>query len=229
MKRREPTLEPELAALLDPRRVERRAPPEVRARALARVRAIVAAGGQVPPVTALSLAPPPSARPALGRGLVRFALPASLAAAAVVAIGAVAALHTPPARTPPLAASAQPPAAMPQQAEAPAILPQSATLPDLAPPKPARNARPTGDLGTTELELLARAQTAYTQRDFSRAIALVSELNRRFPNGHLAEEREALRVRSLMAAGRAAEGQRAAAAFAVRFPRSVLLPKERKP
>ena len=228
MKRREPTLEPELAALLNPRRVERRAPPEVRARALARVRAIVAAGGQVPPVTALSLAPPPSARPALGRGLVRFALPASLAAAAVVAIGAVAALHTPPARTPPLAASA-PPAAVLQQVEAPAIQPQGATLPSVAPPKPARNARPSGDSGTTELELLARAQAAYTQRDFSRAIALISDLNRWFPNGHLAEEREALRVRSLMAAGRAAEGQRAAAAFAVRFPRSVLLPKERKP
>jgi hypothetical protein len=49
------------------------------------------------------------------------------------------------------------------------------------------------------------------------------ELTRQFPKGQLAEEREALRVRSLLGAGRMAEGQSAAAAFANRFPRSVLL------
>lgn len=229
MKRREPTLEPELEALLNPRSVERRAPPEVRARALARVRAIVAAGGQIPPITSLSLAPPPLAQPVPGHGLARVIWPASFAAAAVIAIGTVAALRPSPVHTPTLAASAQPPAAGSVQAEDTATVPEADTLPVVAPPKATRSTTPNGETSTTELELLARAQGAYTQREFSRALALISELNRRFPNGHLAEEREALRVRSLVGAGRAAEGQRAAAAFAVRFPRSVLLPKARKP
>jgi hypothetical protein len=161
------------------------------------------------------------------RGVIRIALPASFAA--VVAIGAVAALRTPPARTPTPASSAQPTTVVSEVVQDSSIPPQADTPPLLAPPKPARSAHPDGELGTTELQLLARAQAAYTRRDFTRAIGLVSELSRRFPNGHLAEEREALRVRSLLGAGRTDEGRRAAAAFATRFPRSVLLPKEAKP
>jgi len=226
MKRREPTMEPELEALLNPRRVERRAPSQVRARAIARVRAIVAAGGQIPSSTSLSLAPPPLPQSAPSHGLVRLVLPASFAAAAIVAVGAATAGRAPPARGPTLAASAPPTAISPTAEDLPT--PQAASPPVLVPPTPAHSARPNGDVGTTELELLARAHAAYTQRDFARAISLVSELNRRFPNGHLAEEREALRIRSLTGAGRAAEAQRAAAAFAVRFPRSVLLSKGRK-
>ena len=48
-----------------------------------------------------------------------------------------------------------------------------------------------------ELALLQRAQVAYAGRDFPGALALVAEHARQFPNGRLAEEREALRVRSL--------------------------------
>lgn len=224
MKSRQPLLEPELEALLNPRRIERRAPPEVRSRALARGRAIVAAGGRIPPISSLVLAPPPSLKPVPGSGLIRVVVPTSFAAA-VVAIGALAALRSPPARIPTSAASAQPSAALSERFEEPSIPPQASAPPLVTPPKLARSAQ-TGELGTVELELLARAQAAYTRRDFNRAIAIVSELTRRFPNGHLAEEREALRVRSLLAAGRTDEGRRAAAAFAIRFPRSVLLPKE---
>jgi hypothetical protein len=79
------------------------------------------------------------------------------------------------------------------------------------------------DVLAAELDLLRRARSAYGQRDFSGALLLVAEHNRRFPQGHLAEEREALRVRSLAGAGRSAEARQAAAAFAARFPRSVLL------
>jgi hypothetical protein len=75
-----------------------------------------------------------------------------------------------------------------------------------------------------QLELLQRAQAAYTRRDFASALALLAEHARRFPRGHLAEEREALRVRSLLAAGRPEEARRAAVQFGRRFPRSVLLP-----
>lgn len=232
MKRRELASEPEIEALLNPRRVERRAPPEVRARAMARVRAIVAAGGRIPPISALTLAPPPSpsALPAPRGRFVRLWLPASLAAAAT--IGGAVALRSPTVAPPP-AVSAQPTPAKAQPtvdlaAPAPVETPPVETPPVVAPPKPTRSARPDAEVGITELQLLGRAQSAYTRSDFTRALALISELNRRFPNGHLAEEREALRIRSLLGAGRAEEGRRAAASFATRFPRSVLLPKQKQ-
>jgi outer membrane protein assembly factor BamD (BamD/ComL family) len=76
-----------------------------------------------------------------------------------------------------------------------------------------------------ELQLLQRAQSEYASQDFDNALVLVAEHGRRFPNGRLAEEREALRVRSLARAGRGDEARRALAAFANRFPHSVFLPR----
>ena len=76
-----------------------------------------------------------------------------------------------------------------------------------------------------ELELLQRAQAAYTRHEFSSALTLLDDHSRRFPRGHLAEERDALRVRCLLGAGRGGEAHRAAVAFGIRFPRSVLLPR----
>ena len=74
-----------------------------------------------------------------------------------------------------------------------------------------------------ELELLQRAQAAYASQDYLETLTLVEKHGRQFPNGRLAEEREALRVRSLAASGRPDEERRAVAAFTRRFPRSVLL------
>ena len=76
-----------------------------------------------------------------------------------------------------------------------------------------------------ELGLLQRAQVAYVAREFSDVLARVAEHSRKFPNGRLAEEREALRVRALEGTGRTEEARRAAAAFAGRFPRSIMLPR----
>jgi hypothetical protein len=73
--------------------------------------------------------------------------------------------------------------------------------------------------------LLRRAHAAYAGRDFASALGLAAEHARRFPNGVLAEQRDALRVRSLAGAGRTSEARGAAKAFASRFPRSVLLPQ----
>lgn len=78
-----------------------------------------------------------------------------------------------------------------------------------------------------ELELLRAAHSAYKAHDFGNALVLVGEHARRFPSGLLAEEREALRVRSLAGAGRTDEARRAARAFAAHFPRSVLVAKLR--
>ncbi|MEP7051671.1 MAG: hypothetical protein ABJB12_15015 [Pseudomonadota bacterium] len=74
-----------------------------------------------------------------------------------------------------------------------------------------------------ELALLRSAQAAYGNHDFAAALRLLAEHGRRFPNGRLAEEREALRVRALSGSGRGQAASSAAHAFALRFPRSVLL------
>ena len=75
-----------------------------------------------------------------------------------------------------------------------------------------------------EIAVLQPAHAAHARGDFATALVLVAEHARRFPKGHLAEEREALRVRSLAGAGRTEEARRATAAFGARFPRSILLP-----
>ena len=112
----------------------------------------------------------------------------------------------------------------------PLHLSPAVAMPRAAAPKTARSSRSAhvADPYTAELELLQRAQAAYTQRDFPEALALVGEHTRRFPKGHLAEERDALRVRSLVGMGRAGEAKSAATNFAAQFPRSVLLPRLRE-
>jgi hypothetical protein len=225
MKRPVSDRDPELEALLEPCRVERRVPPELRARVLARARAVVA-GDMVPPVGFSEPSPPRRAR---GRRVFQIALAASLAVTAAAA-GAMAALH---ARSSHLWKAASPDSAAPAPLVPVASVGSPVTEPPLAiaaahatakPPLPARPGAKI-DLFTAELDLLQRAHGAYTRRDFAVALTLIAEHARRFPQGHLAEQREALRVRSLIGAGRLNEAHRAAAAFAVRFPRSVLLPR----
>jgi hypothetical protein len=103
---------------------------------------------------------------------------------------------------------------------APAIAPQCNSAAKPSRPKHSTSAQ---ESYSAELGLLERAQAAYASRDFGLALALVAEHGRRFQNGRLAEEREALRVQSLAGSGRTDEADRAAATFAERFPRSVLL------
>ena len=79
-----------------------------------------------------------------------------------------------------------------------------------------------------ELALIQKAQAAYADGNLPSALELLAEHGRRFPNGRLAEEREALRVRSLAGCGRAADARRALQAFAERYPQSVLLPHLRE-
>jgi hypothetical protein len=231
MKRRAPDVEPELEALLRSRTVERHAPPELRERALARARAILAAGGRISsarphPQLQVRL-PAPAAR---GRGSRRIALAASVMVA-VGAVGAFAAFGGRTAQPPERVAPRRPPPTPAMQDDVIADPPSPGPLPravERAPvARPARLSRTAagGDPVTAELELLQRAHASYTRHDFSGALILVAEHARRFPKGHLTEEREALRVRSLVALGRREEAHRAAAAFGARFPRSILLPR----
>lgn len=73
-----------------------------------------------------------------------------------------------------------------------------------------------------ELQVLQPARAAVKRGDFTAALAAISEHRRRFGNGQLVEEREALRVRALAGLNRSAEARRAAEAFRKRFPHSVL-------
>ncbi len=81
---------------------------------------------------------------------------------------------------------------------------------------------------TIELALIQRAQQAYADGNLPAALDLLARHGHRFPNGRFAEEREALRVRSLARCGRQTEARRALQAFADRFPNSVLLPHLRE-
>ncbi|HVT07560.1 MAG TPA: hypothetical protein VHO67_08885 [Polyangia bacterium] len=96
--------------------------------------------------------------------------------------------------------------------------------------KSARGARSSVALqpGEAELRLLRRAEAAYVRGDQRTTLALVSDHAQRFPDGRLAEERDALRVQALAESGRPQAARRAAAAFAARYPHSVLLPQMEK-
>jgi len=216
MKRRNPRSGPELDVLLEAGRVIQHVPEVVRARSLSRARATMAV------MAALPRESTPAAR---WRGLT-VALAASLALAVGAAVATAALRGRAP--SPPAPPAIRDPeqsihhAALDVPPSSPVATPQSTLT-----AKTQRTGHPAAALESyaAELNLLARAQVAYAAREFANALALVAEHGRRFPNGRLAEEREGLRVRSLAGAGRTEEARRAAAAFAGRFPRSILLPR----
>jgi hypothetical protein len=169
------------------------------------------------------------ARALAPRAAARTRWPAAAAAALVVG-GALAAaayeLHarmaTVPATRPVAAAPAgevigkAPAASRPAGAVADPI-PTPAPVVEAPGSSPAATAR-------AELRLLQQARFAVARGDFAAALPPIAEHTRRFKNGRLAEEREALRVKALSGLHRTEEARRAAAAFRARFPRSVLLP-----
>jgi hypothetical protein len=209
--------DPELQHLIEDARVIPRVPDVVRARALARARAALA----------MTVAPAPHV--ARHWRSLRVAV-AACVALALGAAGAVAALH---ARLPSVPEAAPPEAPRPtvparQHRTGVAARAEIAEPSSLA--RPQRSARPANaqESYAAELSLLQRAHAAYAVRDFPGTLMLVAEHARRFPNGRLSEEREGLRVESLAGSGRQDETRRAVAAFARRFPRSVLLPRLRE-
>lgn len=221
MNREDRVSEGEIDLLLERGRVIRPLPAAVRARALARAREAVATGGRA------------TFEPAVSRrgGGFWIAMAASLALVAFGA-GAFAAFRS---------RAIEPREPAPPTAPSPVLkshgmVPPSASLrlptaPEPGPAlplqgKPRHLVRPavSQEAYRAELELVRRAQVAYAGRNYSDTLIIVSEHARRFPNGRLTEEREALRVRSLDGVGRVDEAHRAAGLFARRFPRSVLLP-----
>lgn len=222
MKRRDPATERQLHAIIEQGRRIRRMPDIVRARLLSRARAVIGSARLV------SDAPPPSVIPAPWR---RARSMAAAAAVLLAAAGATAALRVRALRVRDLPPTAyQPPAG--RLASAPALTrpPAPPALPD--PVRLSRASLPRGaralspkESYAAEVGLLQGAQSDYARRDFRGALVLVAEHAHRFPKGRLAEEREALRIRSLAGAGRPDEARRALESFARHFPRSALLPR----
>jgi hypothetical protein len=216
MKRGGQVMEQEIESIMEEGRQVPPAPDVVRARLLARARAAVAASR----ASSTEMLEGSTAAAWRGRRI-------AVAAGALLLLGttgAAAALYSRVTRAPEIAIRVP---------EAPAVRTPAPVLPAEQPPelvpstKSQRSHRAIGpqESYAAELQLLQRAQSEYASHDFANALVLVAEHGRRFPNGRLAEEREALRVRSLAHAGRGDEARRALASFAKRFPHSAFLPR----
>jgi hypothetical protein len=214
MKTRSP-FSPEVRALLDQERVIPPVPASQRARMLARARA--------------SLSTPVMATSASSNSPPRTRWLAAAAGALVIsaAVGAAAyEIHARMARDPVAPATTVAPVRR-LAPSAPAQSPPSAADGDLiAAPEPSVGAPglSSGGSAREELRLLRQARAAVARNEFAVALVPITEHARRFRNGRLAEEREALRVKALVGLGRTEEAHRAAADFRKYFPRSVLLP-----
>jgi TolA-binding protein len=110
------------------------------------------------------------------------------------------------------------PAAVVQPARPSVARPQ--TLP---PPEPSVESAPPDTLGE-ERTLLDRARMDIGSGDLAGAGALLTRHAAQFPEGRLAEEREALVIRLLVRQGRDTEARAHAARFRREHPRSIQLP-----
>jgi outer membrane protein assembly factor BamD (BamD/ComL family) len=78
-----------------------------------------------------------------------------------------------------------------------------------------------------ENRLFARARAALIDEQPEQALARLAEHARRFPEGVLSEERQALRAVALCEAGRDADGDAAAQAFLREHPQAALAQRVR--
>lgn len=118
----------------------------------------------------------------------------------------------------------------PRQTELQAASGRPALPPEQAAPKKAeRDAAPRrgapADAHLLELGVLQRARVAVANGQFATALEAIAEHQRRFPNGSLQEEREALRVKALAGLGKTDDASAAARRFREKFPNSVLSPR----
>jgi hypothetical protein len=205
---------PQVRSLLERERALPAVPAAVRGRALARARAALAAGVGAEQV--------PWRAPRRMRWAVAAML-AFLASAAVATaayrIGIRARPVAPTVEVSPRPRPSAPSFKLAPTSEIAEMPPAPAPAAAAAPATPSR-----ADAAREELRLLRQARAAVARTDFAAALPPLTEHARRFKDGRLAEEREALRVKALAGLGRMDEARRAAAAFKARFPRSVLLP-----
>jgi hypothetical protein len=219
MKRGGKRVGPDVQALLERGKNLRPLPDVVRSRALERARAALVSAG--PADRGASPVAASRAWPWLRVAAAAAVFLALVAAGAFAAFrSGVAAQHevapSPTARVVPVVHGG----AREQRPASPPVVTQPISETE-RPAPPARSR----ESYAAELRLLQRAQATYAGGNFAGALVVLTGHARRFPKGRLAEERDALRVRALVGSGRTPEARRAAAAFAHRFPRSVLLPR----
>lgn len=210
-----PPLSPEVSALLEQERVIPAISGSQRARATARARASL--------VT--SLVKTTAAAGAAPRTRWAAAAAAALVVGAAVGAAAYEIRARMPARLPARPAAVTPVSEGVVRASA-AAPPAVAVGQPVPAPAPAIEAPVLSheEVVRAELRLLRQARVAVARGDFAAALSRITEHTRRFKNGRLTEEREALRVKALAGLGQMEEARHAAVAFRARFPRSVLLP-----
>ena len=235
-------LPPELARLLDAERRRGPAPADAENEVLAKLETVLGGGGGGGGGGGST---PPSSEGVLRR-LGRFASSrAGIALGAFVtgaAAGAMIRGAAPkelvyverpiPAVTSSFASPASPPATLtlpPPPAGSVELLPK-APIARVAPALPAPSARenrpiPTQDTSlAAERALIETGRTALARGDHASALEALNRHESSFPKGQLAEEREALAIQTLVAAGRAREAVERGARFRLRNPESILLP-----
>lgn len=106
---------------------------------------------------------------------------------------------------------------------------EARALPKRAAPKKDAAPAPTRDRGlAAERALIELSRTAITRRDATTALAHLGAHRTDFPNGRLAEEREALRVQAHVLDHAYTKAKAEAQAFEARYPKSVFLPVVRR-
>jgi hypothetical protein len=216
MERREMNTDTELQWILDEGKKIHPVSDIVRARSLSRARAAIAT----------TAAASRTSSPTMGRRWLSVGVAASVAFVLGAAAWATVQRLQAPAPVSSIAIPHVDPPASTLDPETPIPpLPEAPPAPPVVKAHPARHSLSPQESYTAETKLLSRAQRAYLAKHFSITLSLVAEHGRKFPNGRLAEEREALRIQALSGAGRTEESRSAAASFARRFPRSVLLPR----
>jgi TolA-binding protein len=213
---------PEMERLLAAERDIPKAPAELKARALSRAGAVFH-GRNV--LSAQRLSPSKrtwllAAAVAMAFAAVSFAAFLRLGSNESVPVHAAAPRDETGSAAPSVKARGPAVATAPEQQAVPAEL--------SAPKKESRDADPKRspvDAHAIELGILQRARAAVASAQFSTALGAIAEHQRRFPNGILQEEREALRVKALAGLGKTEEAQKAARRFSEKFPNSVLAPR----
>ncbi|HVT10240.1 MAG TPA: hypothetical protein VHO67_22425 [Polyangia bacterium] len=209
------------------------AEPDAATRARLRTRLLGAAPAAVPSSTAgrPGSGAPMSVQAAAGGGTTLTAKPIALALVTYLmgaASGAVwqARLRSgpSPAPAPPRAtAVSAPPAVMaPVAAPKPAV-PLTCSCPAPMPRARTRESEAEPTLGR-ERTLLDRARAALVSGDADRALALLDRHRGRFPEGRMAEERDALHVQALAASGQVSRARTQATRFLRTYPASLFRP-----
>lgn len=155
-------------------------------------------------------------------------LTAALVGVSTLGAGAYLALRSRPtverpgaAAAPAVAPSLVVPIVAPPAAPAPAAVVRQIAAATPRPPR-ARPA-PADHLADEEL-LLEEARWTLRRGDYRRALSALAQHDRRFHDGQLAEERESLWVKALVAADEPAQARARGAAFEARYPRSLFGP-----